>query len=75
MTTLLEQAIAKVRTLPEEVQDEAAALLMSVVEQDPSTVKLHAAQIAEIEARLAESEPEYTLHENVRTFFHKPADE
>jgi hypothetical protein len=48
---------------------------MSVVEQDPSTVKLHAAQIAEIEARLAESEPEYTLHEDVRTFFHKPADE
>lgn len=75
MTTRLEQAIAKVRTLPEDVQEEAAALLMSVVEQDPTTVKLNAAQIAEIETRLAEREPEYSLHEEVRAFFHKSADE
>ena len=72
MTKLLEQAIAKARSLPDDRQDEAAALLMSVVEQDTSTVQLDAAQIAEVEARLAETAPKYALHEEVRAFFHKP---
>jgi len=72
MTKSLDQAIAKVRTLPADRQDEAAALLMGVVEQDPAKVQLNAAQIAEVEARLAESEPQIALHEDVRAFFHKP---
>lgn len=72
MTTLLEQAIEEVRKLPKDRQNEAAALLFSVIKQDPTTVHLDAAQIAEVEARLAEAEPEYALHEEVRAFFHKP---
>ncbi len=73
MTKLLEQAIAEVRTLPADRQDEAAALLMSVVGQDPAMVQLDAAQVAEVEARLAERVPEYTSHEEVRAFFGNPA--
>ena len=72
MTKSLDNAIAKVRALPADRQDEAAALLMSVVEQDPAKVQLNAAQIAEVEARLAETELRDALHEDVRTFFHKP---
>lgn len=72
MTKLLEQMIEEVRKLPEDRQNEAAALLLSVIEQDPATVRLDAAQIAEIEVRLAETEPEYALHEEVRAFFQRP---
>ncbi|NKB55957.1 MAG: hypothetical protein GKS00_06445 [Alphaproteobacteria bacterium] len=44
------------------------------LEQDPATILLDAAQVAEVEARLAETEPQYALHEEVRAFFHKPTE-
>ena len=40
MTKLLEQAIAKVRALPEEQQDEAAEMLLSVLSKRFEPVRL-----------------------------------
>jgi hypothetical protein len=40
MSKLLEQAIAKARTLPEEEQDALGAVLLSMTEDDGSAVQL-----------------------------------
>jgi predicted transcriptional regulator len=40
MTKMLEEAIAKVRELPEADQEEAAAMLLSVASKNADTVKL-----------------------------------
>ena len=68
MTARLEEAIAKLRRLPRDRQDEAAALLLSVVEEDADALCLTAQQVAEVERRLAEP-PQYAAHEEVRAFF------
>ena len=73
MTTLLEKAIAKLKELPTERQDEAAKLLLSMVGQDPAAVQLSATQVAEIEARLGDTAPQYASHADVLAFFAKPA--
>ena len=70
MTKLLEQAIAKLRTLPPERQDEAAELLMAVVDQGPEGLQLTAAQVAEVERRLRQP-GETQSHESVRELFDK----
>ena len=68
MTARLEEAIAKLRRLPRDRQDEAAALLLSVVEEDADALCLTAQQVAEVERRLGEP-PQYAAHEEVRAFF------
>ena len=68
MTERLERAIAKLRKLPAERQDEAAALLLSVVEEDADAPRLTPQQAAEVERRLAEP-PRYAPHDEVRAFF------
>ena len=65
MTERLEEAIAKVRKLPRDRQDEAAELLLSVVEEGSATFCLTTEQVAEVERRLDQS-PEYATHEEVR---------
>ena len=72
MGTLLDQAIAKVRMLSQDRQDEAAELLMAVVEQDPDTVRLTPEQQAEVRRRLR-APAEHASHERVHAFFEKPA--
>jgi hypothetical protein len=73
MTKLLEQAIRRLRALPDNQHDAAASLVMSLLSDDPSTVRLSPAQAAEVERRLAE-ETEYLRHTDVRTRFrHKSA--
>lgn len=72
MTKFLEVAISKLRTLPSERQDEAAELILSVVEHDPETAQLKPEQVAEVERRLREP-AEYAAHAEVRTFFQKHA--
>ena len=42
MTEMLEEAIAKVRALPEADQDEAAAMLLSVASKSDETIELDA---------------------------------
>ena len=68
MTERLEEAIAKVRKLPRDRQDEAAELLLSVVEEGPATFRLTAEQIAEVERRLAKPS-QYVPHGEVRASF------
>ncbi len=53
MSDLLDEVVAKVRQLPRERQDEAAEILLSVVEHDPSDYQLSAEQRAEVRRRLA----------------------
>lgn len=73
MTERLDEAIAKVRKLPRERQDEAADLLLSVVEEGSDTVHLTPVQVAEVEKRL-EQPPRYAPHEEVRDFFRQKID-
>ena len=68
MTERFEEAIAKVRKLPPERQDEAAELLLSVVEEGSATFRLTAEQVAEVERRLAEPS-QYVPHGEVQTSF------
>ena len=68
MTQRLEEAIAKVRRLPRDRQDEAAELLLSVVEENSNALRLTPQQAAEVERRLGQS-PRYAAHEDVRAFF------
>ncbi len=56
MTKLLEQAIAKAQTLPEEDQDALAALLLSVTDADGSLVPLDDGTLAAIREGLAQAE-------------------
>jgi hypothetical protein len=56
MTKLLEQAIAKVRTLPEEEQDTLAALMLSMADADASGFPLDLQTEAAIREGLAQAE-------------------
>ena len=56
MTKLLEQAIAKVQTLPEEDQDALAALLLSMTNADRSAVPLDDKTRAAIREGVAQAE-------------------
>ena len=56
MTKLIEQAIAKVRTLPTEEQDALAAALLSMTEGDAAEFPVDDATRAAIREGLAEAE-------------------
>ena len=68
MTERLEEAIAKVRKLPPDRQDEAAALLLSMVDQDSNALRLTPQQATEVARRLAES-PQYVPDDEVRASY------
>ena len=68
MTKLLEQAIAAIRTLPNRRQDEAAALLLDLVQDDRGSVHLIPEQAVEVERRLREP-GSYVTHDQVRGCF------
>jgi hypothetical protein len=53
MTQLLDQAIAKAKTLSSSRQDEVGAMLLDIVEQETSGLHLTPAQQAEIRRRLS----------------------
>jgi predicted transcriptional regulator len=55
MTKLLDQAIAKVRQLPEEEQDSLARVLLSMADMDASAFPLDAAAEAAIREGLAQA--------------------
>jgi predicted transcriptional regulator len=56
MTKLLEQAIAKMRALPEEEQDTLAALMLSMADADASGLPLDHQTEAAIREGLAQAE-------------------
>ena len=58
MTQLLEQALERLRELPETNQDLAAVELMSIVKQfDRPQIQLTDEQVVEVERRLATKNP------------------
>jgi hypothetical protein len=72
MTELLERAIAKAKGLPENRQDEVGEILLALVEQDESSVRLSEAQQAEVRRRIATSDSFVPDHE-MQAFFRKLA--
>ena len=68
MTKRLEQAIAKIRELSNERQDEAADVLLSMAENSTESVQLSDQQVAEVRRRLNQPS-DRTSHADVRRFF------
>ena len=71
MTKLFETAIAKVRSLPDERQDEAAEVLMTIVDQDPNLIQLTPGQQAQVK-RILSTPADTVSHHEVRALFDKP---
>jgi len=65
---LLDEAVAKVRKLPAERQQEAAELLLEIAEHDPNEYRLSAEQHAEVSRRLG-SPPDYASDAEVAEVF------
>jgi hypothetical protein len=53
MSDVLDQAVAKAKTLSLSRQDEMGAVLLDMVEQDTSSFRLNVAQQAEVNRRLS----------------------
>ena len=68
MTERLEEAIAKLRKLPPDRQDEVADLLLSVVDESAAALRLTPEQAAEVERRLAQLS-QYVPHDEVRASY------
>jgi hypothetical protein len=62
MTKLLERAISKVRQLPDDRQDELAEMLIEIASKETSALRLSAAQLADLDERLAGA-PDYATDE------------
>jgi len=67
MNKRLDEAISRLRELPEERQQAAAVLLLDFLAHDEGEIELTAEQIAEIEAALADDE--VATDEEVEAFF------
>jgi hypothetical protein len=68
MTQTLQKAFELASALPGERQDELGEMLISLVEQEKSPLRLSKAQIAEVEARLA-ALPDFASDAEVEAFF------
>jgi Mg2+ and Co2+ transporter CorA len=67
MIKQLDEAIGRLRKLPEERQQAAAVLLLDFLDHDAEDIELTPEQIAEIEAALADDER--ATDEEVEAFF------
>jgi hypothetical protein len=72
MTKLLERAIAKVKGLPDDRQDEVGEIILALVEQDESSVRLSEAQQAEVRRRIGAADP-FVTDQEMQAFFRKLA--
>ncbi len=70
MNKRLDEALARVKALPEERQGEVAELLFDFLEPGNVAIHLTPAQVAEIERGLADSEP-YASDAEVRALFQR----
>jgi hypothetical protein len=70
MNKRLDEAVARVKALPEERQGEVAELLFDFLEPGNVAIHLTPAQVAEIERGLADSEP-YASDAEVRALFQR----
>jgi hypothetical protein len=64
----LDDAITRVKKLPDEQQREAAQILLEFLDLQDSDMQLTPEQIAEIERRLSDDEP-YATGEEVRDLY------
>ena len=71
MTKLLDQAIAKVRKLPSDRQDEAAEFLLSFLDNPPDAVRLSPEQQREVARRLADPERTHATEKEVEAQYRK----
>jgi len=53
MTRTLDQALRRVKALPQERQDDLGEIILTLVEQDASDLQLNEAQVREVKWRLA----------------------
>jgi hypothetical protein len=70
MTETLERAIERIKRLPRQRQDEVGEMILSMIEQDASGLRLSPGQIAEVDRILAEPQEVVPEHE-VKAFFRK----
>ena len=68
MNKQLDDAITRVRTLPDEQQREAAQILLEFLDLQDSEMQLTPEQIVEIERRLSDDEP-YATSQEVRDLY------
>ena len=72
MTKLLEQAVATVRGLPPEVQDDLARILLQLAGEGQPALQLSAAEEASFEESLAQADRrEFATDEQVRAIWAK----
>jgi len=72
MTRLLEQAVATVSALPDEVQDELASLLLQFAGIEQPPIQLTAEEEADLDASLAEADRgEFATDEEIRAIWAK----
>jgi hypothetical protein len=69
MNKQLDEAITRLKALPEDRQQAAALLLLDFLDRDRDDIELSPEQIAEIERRLAADD--VATEEEVRDFFHR----
>jgi hypothetical protein len=70
MNKRLDEALTRVKALPDEQQGEVAEILFDFLEQDRLDIHLTPEQIAEIERGLADGEP-YASDAEVRAVFQR----
>ena len=63
MTKLLSEALRKVAELPEARQDDAAHILLALIDSDAKPYHLHDDDLQEIEAAIADTESEHFASE------------
>ena len=72
MTQLFEQAVAKAKALSDQRQNEVGEMLLALMEQEHSSLRLSAEQQAEVRRRLASSDG-LVPESEMRDFFRKLA--
>jgi len=72
MTRLLEQAVAAVRVLPDDVQDDLAHMLLQLAGVEQPLYELSPEEAADIDASMAEAERgEFAADDEVRALWAK----
>ena len=74
MSKILEQALERAKALPDSRQDEIGEMILDVVDQDQSDMRLTAAQQEEIRRRMGEPRPVFATDEQVEALFRRFAD-
>ena len=74
MSEILKQALERAKALPDSRQDEIGEMILDVVDQDQSDIRLTAAQREEVRRRMHEPRPVFATDEQVEALFRRFAD-